>query len=64
MDWQLQDAKARISALIKQAEMEGPQVITVYGEPAAVVLSMKEYEKLLAYKPSLNEFLLTGDTWK
>ena len=37
--WQLQEAKARLSELVKSAEHEGPQEITVHGRPAAVVLS-------------------------
>jgi len=55
--WQLQDAKARLSELVKRACAEGPQEITLRGEPAAVVLSLKAYEKLKAKKPSLAAFL-------
>ncbi len=55
--WQLQEAKARLSELVKRACAEGPQEITLRGEPAAVVLSLKAYEKLKAKKPSLAAFL-------
>jgi antitoxin Phd len=44
--WQLQEGKARLSELVKVAESEGPQYITVHGEPTAVVLSQNDYEKL------------------
>jgi prevent-host-death family protein len=44
--WQLQDAKARLSELVKRAAQEGPQHITVHGVPAAVVLSAAEYQRL------------------
>jgi len=44
--WQLQDAKARLSEVVKKAEKEGPQGITVHGHSAAVVLSSKADEKL------------------
>lgn len=44
--WQLQDAKARFSELIKKASQEGPQHITLHGSPAAVVLSADDYERL------------------
>ncbi len=45
-NWQLQDAKARLSELVKKAVQEGPQHITLHGEPAAVVLSEAEYQRL------------------
>jgi prevent-host-death family protein len=63
MEWQLQDAKSQISALIRQSEVDGPQTITVHGIPAVVVMSVKEYETLLQWKPSLTAFLLAGDAW-
>ena len=44
--WQLQDAKARLSEVVKQAAQEGPQHITLHGVPAAVVLSEADYQRL------------------
>jgi antitoxin Phd len=44
--WQLQDAKARFSEVVKRAVSDGPQEITVHGESTAVVLSRVEYDKL------------------
>jgi antitoxin Phd len=44
--WQLQDAKARLSEVVKKATLEGPQHITLHGEPAAVVLSAADYQRL------------------
>jgi prevent-host-death family protein len=44
--WQLQDAKAHLSEVVKKAEKEGPQGITVHGHPTAVVISSKEYKRL------------------
>lgn len=35
--WQLQEAKNKLSEVIRRAREEGPQTITVRGEPAAVV---------------------------
>ncbi|MBL4617220.1 MAG: type II toxin-antitoxin system Phd/YefM family antitoxin [Robiginitomaculum sp.] len=55
--WQLQEAKARLSELVKRACEQGPQEITLRGEPAAVVLSAKAYQKLKANKPTLAAFL-------
>jgi prevent-host-death family protein len=56
MSWQLQDAKNRFSAVVKAAEIEGPQVITVHGQEKAVVLSTEAYHHLVQNKGSLLEF--------
>ncbi len=55
--WQLQEAKARFSELVKLADSEGPQEITLHGEPKAVVVSKVEFERLRRPKPSLAAFL-------
>ena len=44
--WQLQEAKARLSDLIKKAVKKGPQRITVRGQPAVIVISSEEYLRL------------------
>jgi antitoxin Phd len=49
-NWALQDAKARLSELMRAAEKE-PQTITLRGEEKAVLLSMNEYRKLKGQKP-------------
>jgi len=55
--WQLQDAKARFSEVVKRARSEGPQEITLRGEPAAILVSREEFEKMKGKKPSLVSFL-------
>lgn len=55
--WQLQEAKARLSEVVKKAAKEGPQEITVHGVPAAVVISSKEYERLKHPRGSFVEFM-------
>jgi len=55
--WQLQDAKARLSEVVKSAATEGPQEITVRGKPAAVVLSQQDYQRLTQVKPRFVAFL-------
>jgi len=55
--WQLQEAKARLSEVIRKAKKEGPQSITVHGSPTAVVISNKEYEQLKHPKGSFVEFM-------
>lgn len=44
--WQLQDAKARFSEVVRRAVECGPQHVTVNGEERAVVLSAEEYVRL------------------
>ncbi len=55
--WQLQKAKAQFSEVIRQASTEGPQAITVRGHDEAIVLSMKDYQKLLGKQPSFLQFI-------
>ena len=56
-EWQLQEAKARLSEVIKKAASEGPQRITVRGERAAVVVSEAEFARLSRPKPSFVELM-------
>ena len=55
--WQLQEAKNRLSEVVRKAREEGPQTITLHGYDAVVVVDVQEYYKL-AQKPrgSLVEF--------
>ncbi len=55
--WQLQEAKARLSEVVQRAEREGPQEITLRGQPAAVVVSRKDFTRMTKRKPSLTRFL-------
>ncbi len=55
--WQLQEAKARFSEVVKSSDRDGPQEITVHGKPAAVVLSRADYDRLVGKKPSFIQFL-------
>jgi len=57
MNWQLQDAKNRFSEVVKAAETKGPQIITVRGKEAAVVVSMSIFRKLAEKNQTLSEFL-------
>jgi prevent-host-death family protein len=63
MDWQLQDAKNRLSELVQRARSEGPQTITLRGARAAVVLSATAYDRLVAGRPTLVDHLLSGPAW-
>lgn len=48
--WPLQDAKARLSEVIRAAAEE-PQHITLRGEEKAVVISSQEFRRLRKDKP-------------
>ena len=54
--WQLQDAKNRLSELVRKAREEGPQVITLRGRDAVVVVSAREFGKLSRPRGSLVDF--------
>lgn len=58
MRWQLQEAKAKLSELVKRAEAEGPQAITVHGKIRAVLVSQAEFERLTRPKLTLLEAML------
>jgi prevent-host-death family protein len=53
--WSLQDAKARLSQVIRLAQSEGPQTVTVHGEPAVTISKVEAEQKP---KPKLSG--LTG----
>ena len=55
--WQMQEAKARFSEVVKDAEREGPQEITLHGKPVAVVVSREHYERLTGTGESLAAFM-------
>ena len=44
--WQLQDAKNRLSEVIRKASNEGPQIITLRGDDAVVVVAAEEYARI------------------
>lgn len=58
--WQLQEAKQRLSEVIRRASDEGPQIVTRHGEDVAVVLDIREYRRLTGDVPDFKEFLLSG----
>jgi prevent-host-death family protein len=55
-EWQLQEAKAMFSEVIKAAGNK-PQIITVHGKETAVILSYEEYKKLSSPRQTLYEFI-------
>jgi prevent-host-death family protein len=61
--WQVQQAKARLSELIDEAQTKGPQIITKHGSETAVLISIAEYRSLsspASKAESLRDYLLSG----
>jgi prevent-host-death family protein len=55
--WPLQEAKAKFSELVRLAQTEGPQTVTVHGQPAVTITRVAEEPKDISR--------LTGaDLWK
>jgi prevent-host-death family protein len=57
--WKLEEAKARFSELVRRAEQDGPQTVTVRGREAVVVMSADQFAKLqpAAKREPLIDFL-------
>lgn len=45
--WKLEDAKARLSEVVRLAATAGPQLVTIRGKEAAVILAPEQYKQLL-----------------
>jgi prevent-host-death family protein len=52
--WSLQEAKAKFSEVVRRAQTEGPQTVTVHGQPAVVVTAAAAPKRLIAgkYEPT------------
>ncbi len=46
--WQMQDAKARLSRVVKEARTIGPQIITLHGEDVAAIIPIADLPHVLA----------------
>ena len=44
--WRLQDAKARFSEVVRDAQQRGPQRVTRYGKDAVVIVGADEFDRL------------------
>ncbi len=55
-EWQLQEAKNRLSKVVEEARRGKPQTITLRGEPAAVVVSFEQFQDLTRPHSTLVEF--------
>ncbi len=44
--WKLEDAKARFSEVVRRAQSEGPQHVTVRGKDSVVVISVDDLARI------------------
>ncbi len=60
--WQVQEAKARFSALLETSLAAGPQIVTKRGVAAAVLVPIDQWRRLEQMtKPNLKELLLAPE---
>lgn len=52
--WKLEDAKSRLSEVVRRARDEGPQSVTVRGRRAVVVLDAETYDRMTDEKPAIS----------
>jgi prevent-host-death family protein len=55
--WQMQEAKAKMSELVKRAQVDGPQEITMHGKSVAVLISRETFDRLCHQGDSLVAFM-------
>ena len=59
VNWQLAEAKNRLSEVVSKALGEGPQRITRRGE-AVIVVSEADYTRLTGERPGFVDYLMNG----
>jgi prevent-host-death family protein len=60
--WPVQDAKARFSEFLQASLTQGPQLVTMRGAEAAVLVPVEEWRRLTARsRPGLKTLLLAAE---
>lgn len=60
--WQVQEAKARFSELLRASVEEGPQVVSHHGKPTAVMVPIAQWQRLQRQQArSLKSLLLAPE---
>ncbi|MFT4195683.1 MAG: type II toxin-antitoxin system Phd/YefM family antitoxin [Pseudomonas sp.] len=49
--WQVQEAKARFSELLRASAEQGPQIVSLHGKPTAVVVPMAQWQRMQQRTP-------------
>jgi prevent-host-death family protein len=58
--WQIQEAKSHFSEVVDLAITQGAQRVTRRGKEVAVILSLKDYERISGKKNNLLNMLLNA----
>jgi antitoxin Phd len=61
MEWQLAEAKNRLSEVVNRALQDGPQRIRRRKE-AVIVMAEEQYERLAGTRPDFREYLMRGES--
>jgi prevent-host-death family protein len=56
----VEEAKHRLSEVLRRCAEEGPQVVTRHGKEVAVVISWEEYRRIAGVPRGFKEFLLSA----
>jgi len=60
--WQVQEAKARFSALLEASVTDGPQIVSRRGVETAVLVAIEQWRKLeRSARPTLKDLLLAEE---
>ena len=60
--WQVQEAKARFSEMLKASLADGPQIVIKRGVEIAVLVPIEQWRRLVRMtKPDLKELLLAPE---
>lgn len=60
--WQVRDAKARFSEMLRASLAQGPQIVTKRGVESAVLVPIEQWRRLQrAARPGLKELLLAPE---
>jgi antitoxin Phd len=51
--WKLEEAKAKFSEVVRRAQDQGPQYVTVRGKQAVAIIDAAELERLLPPNPAV-----------
>ena len=58
--WQLQEAKNRLSEVVRRCREKGPQTITVHGQPAAVLVPIETFRTIEKKRPNIAQAILNS----
>ena len=63
MEWNLADAKNRLSEVVNLALTEGPQTVR-RRKDAVVVIAAEEFERLTGKRPAFKDYLAQGESFE